>query len=254
MEGTMRSSRILAAGAAIVTLAAIPACDSTPTAPPDPPLLESIADPPSLPGEGDFVAAVDNPWFPLIPGTTYEYVADTEDGEETTVVEVTHDTRTILGITATVVRDRVYLEGELIEDTFDWFAQDSDGNVWYLGEDSCEIEDDECVSDDGSWEAGVDGARAGIVMWADPRAHVGEKYRQEFYEGVAEDAAKVIGLDGSVEVPHGSFDGCLETMDWNLLEVGHREHKFYCPGVGLVLEVSPRDGHQRNELVEVTAP
>ena len=196
----------------------------------------------------DFVAVVDNPYFPLIPGTTWRYESEEDDELEVTVVEVLSETKTILGIQATVVLDQVYVDGELLERTFDWFAQDRAGNVWYLGEDTAEFEDGE-VSTEGSWEAGVDGAQPGIIMWGDPAAHKGENYRQEFLEGEAEDMAKVLQLNATVEVPYGSFTGCLKTMDWTPLEPGGREHKYYCPNVGLVLEVHPRGGRVRNELV-----
>lgn len=209
---------------------------------------------PPLPSPASFVAVVTNQYYPLIPGTKFHYRSETEDGTETTVVEVTHQTRTILGIAATVVRDQVLLNGELIEDTFDWYAQDVSGNVWYLGEESCEIQAGQCVSTEGSWEAGVAGATAGIIMWADPGARQGEAYRQEFLEGEAEDVAKVVRLNASVETPYGSFVGCLETMDWTPLEPGVREHKFYCPGTGLVLEVAPRKVRARNELVAIEWP
>lgn len=199
----------------------------------------------------DFVAVVDNPYFPLIPGTTWRYESE-EDGEtEVTVTQVTSDTRTILGIAATVVLDRVYVDGELAEWTLDWYAQDEDGNVWYLGEETREYEDGEVVSTEGSWEAGVDGAQAGVIMWGDPAAHKGKSYRQEYYEGEAEDMGKVLQLDAKVEVPYGSFTGCLKTMDWTPLERGIREHKYYCPNVGLVLEVQPRGGRSRTELVAI---
>ncbi len=209
---------------------------------------------PQLPAPGDFVATVDNPFFPLIPGTTFEYRSETEDGVETNTVEVTSDSRTIEGITATVVHDQVYLEGDLTEVTFDWYAQDRWGNVWYLGEDSCEIDHGVCVSTEGSWEAGVDGAQAGVLMWANPGAHKGETYRQELYPDVAEDLAKVQRLDATVDVPYGAFTGALETMEWSPLEPGVREHKYYVPGVGLVLEVQPKGGRVTSQLVEITPP
>ncbi|MBI4563400.1 MAG: hypothetical protein HY716_01730 [Planctomycetes bacterium] len=132
---------------------------------------------------------------------------------------------------------------------FDWFAQDKDGNVWYFGEDSKEIEDGVVVSTEGSWEAGVGGAQPGILMLADPK--VGISYQQEFAEGVAEDMARVKSLSESVTVPVGTFEGCIETMEWTPLEPGARESKFYAPGVGLVLEVSLRGGGARIELVEI---
>jgi hypothetical protein len=206
---------------------------------------------PPFPGADQFVAVIDNPYYPLIPGTTFEYRAETDEGVETNTVEVTSQTKTILGVAATVVHDQVFLGGELTEDTFDWYAQDVRGNIWYLGEQSCEVENGQCVSTGGSWEAGVDGALPGVIMWADPAAHKGDTYQQEFLAGTAEDVAKVIGLDAKVDTPYGSFIGCLETMDWSPLETASREHKFYCPGTGLVLEVAPSSGHERSELVGI---
>jgi hypothetical protein len=226
-----------------VTLALLVACGDDPTGPEYDPQLDPA----------DFDSRVTNPFFPLVPGTTFSYEGETEEGTETVIVEVLDETRTILGITATVVRDRVFLDGELIEDTFDWFAQQNTGDVWYLGEDSKEIEDGEVVSTEGSWEAGVDGAKPGIVMWGDPAAHLNEEYRQEYYPDVAEDVATVMGLEETVEVPYGSFTGCIRTEDRNPLEPGTEEHKFYCPGVGLVLE-GPTDGSEPIALVEVGEP
>ena len=201
-----------------------------------------------LPEPGSFGATVTNPFFPLTPGTTFHYASS--DGAETTVVEVLSEKKTILGISATVVHDQVFSEGELIEDTFDWFAQDADGNVWYLGEDSRELENGQVVSTEGSWEAGVDGAQAGIIMWADPAAHVGEEYRQEFAAGEAEDLGKVVAVGETV--PFGSFTGCVKTEDRNPLESGSTENKFYCPEVGTTLEYPLEAPEERTELVEVT--
>jgi hypothetical protein len=197
--------------------------------------------------------SVTNPYLPLAAGTLWEYRAETEDGVETVIVEVLEQTRVVNGVTATVVHDRAFLDGELIEDTEDWFAQDANGNVWYLGEATQEIENGQVVSTEGSWEWGVDGALPGIIMWADPAAHVGEEYRQEFYEGEAEDMAKVVALNQSVTVPYGSFSGCVQTEDTTPLEPGVLENKYYCSGLGPVLEVSPESG-ERLELTELTGP
>lgn len=209
---------------------------------------QKTANPPFDPDR--FVAVIDNPYLPLTPGTVYRYRSDTPDGEEMNLVRVTRDTRRIVGVTVTVVHDQVFLEGDLTEDTFDWFAQDVDGNVWYFGENSREIEDGRVVSTEGSWKAGVNGASPGIVMLAHPR--VGLAYRQEDAPDIAEDMARVLKLDASAEVPYRSFDHCLRTMEWSLLEPGAREFKYYCPGVGLVLEDQPKEGHVRNELVAIT--
>ncbi len=198
-----------------------------------------------------FVADITNPYFPLVPGTTFRYEEEAEDGMEEIIVEVTHDTREIAGVTARVVRDRVYLDGELIEDTVDWYAQDAAGNVWYLGEETCEFEGGECASTAGSWEAGVDGAVPGIVMPADPT--VGQAYYQEFYEGEAEDRARVLSTSEAVTVPYGSFTSCVETEDTTPLDPDVLERKYYCADVGTVLEVTVETGG-RGELVEITSP
>ncbi len=137
----------------------------------------------------DFVDGVDHPYLPLTPGSSWVYEG-VDDGEtERVEIEVTDERRTVMGVSATVVRDTVYEDGEMVEDTYDWFAQDLDGNVWYLGEDSSEFEDGELVGTEGSWEAGVDGALPGIVMLASPE--IGDAYRQEFYEDEAEDMAEI---------------------------------------------------------------
>jgi hypothetical protein len=203
---------------------------------------------------GNFVVGVTNPLFPLTPGTINYYEGRSEGMAQTDSVEVLNDTKFILGVTATVVHDRVYTEGSLTEDTFDWYAQDKDGNVWYLGEDTKELDNGQVVSTEGSWEAGVSGAEAGIIMWADPAAHIGEEYRQEFSRGVAQDLGKVVAVDQSVDVPFGSFTGCVKTADRSELEPGIVENKFYCSGIGVTLEVGVQGSTDRNELVEVIGP
>lgn len=200
----------------------------------------------------DFVATIDNPFLPFKPGSTWIYEGDTGEGSERIEVTVTSETKEILGVTCTVVRDRVWIDGELAEDTLDWYAQDRAGNVWYFGEDSKEIDGGEVVSTEGSWEAGVDGARPGIVMYAEPQAG-GESYRQEYYEGEAEDMAKVLSVTASVEVAYGSYEQCLQTEEWSPLEPGVREHKFYSRGIGLLLEEMVEGGDGRIELTEYRA-
>jgi hypothetical protein len=197
----------------------------------------------------DFVPAVDNPYFPLEPGTTLVYEGESDGEHERVEVTTTDDTREILGITATVVHDQVFVDGQLAEDTFDWFAQDRWGNVWYLGEDTKEYDGGEVVSTEGSWEAGVDGALPGIVMLGDPR--VRDAYRQEFYEGEAEDMAGVIAVDESVTVPYGTFDRVLVTEDSTPLEPKLLEHKLYAEGIGAVMEELVRGGSDILELVDV---
>jgi hypothetical protein len=197
----------------------------------------------------DFVAQIDNQYLPFTPGTTLIYEGESEDEKERIEVEVTHETREILGVTCVVVRDRVWVDGELVEDTFDWYAQDKDGNVWYFGEDSKEYENGEVVSTEGSWESGVDGAKPGILMKAD--LQVGDAYRQEYYEDEAEDMAEILSLDESVSVTYGDFENCLKTQEWTPLEPDVVEEKYYAPGIGVVLEVAVKGGSGRVELVEV---
>lgn len=207
---------------------------------------------PTIPTE--WAATVDNVYFPLLPGTRFTYEGETGEGTETVIVEVLEATRPVYGVEATVVRDRVYVDGELVEDTDDWFAQDAAGNVWYLGEESKEIEDGEVVSTEGSWEWGVDGALPGIIMWADPSAHIGEEYRQEYYAGEAEDWGKVVAVNEAVTTPWSSFTSCVRTEDWNALESGSRENKWYCPQVGFVRETPAQGGGDVVELVEISSP
>jgi hypothetical protein len=153
-----------------------------------------------------------------------------------------------MGIEAVVVVDQVFEDGELVEDTEDWFAQDAEGNVWYLGEETAEYEDGEVVSTEGAWEAGVDGALPGIVMHADPQP--GQAYRQEYDEGEAEDMAEVVRLDGTVSVPFGEFTDVVVIKEWTPLEPDVVEEKYYATGIGPVLEVTVVGGSERNELVE----
>lgn len=192
-----------------------------------------------------------NRFFPLISGRTMVYEGEDEDGATIRVEEeVTGDTKIILGVTCAVVNAREYEEGDLIENTFDWYAQDQEGNIWYFGEDSREIEDGEVVSQQGSWEAGVDGAQPGIIMFANPLP--GVWYRQEFSEGVAEDVAQVLSLNEQVDVPYDSFENCLQTAEWNPLEPGIVEHKFYAPEIGLVRAEAVEGESGFEELVEIT--
>jgi hypothetical protein len=188
-------------------------------------------------------------YFPLKPGAHYIFRAETDEGEEITDDTVTSDTKEILGVQAIVVHDIVTLDGSKIEETFDWYAQDKDGNVWYFGEDSRQFESGVQTGTEGSWEAGVDGAKAGIIMLACPK--VGNTYRQEFLKDVAEDVGRVASLSKPATVPYGSFPSCLKTLDTSLLDPGADEYKFYAKGVGLVLEVEKKSG-ARSELISAT--
>jgi hypothetical protein len=135
-----------------------------------------------------------------------------------------------MGVECVVVDDRAWEGGKLIEKTYDWFAQDNKGTVWYFGEDTKEYENGKVVSTKGSWEAGVDGAKPGIIMPADPK--VGQSYHQEYYPGEAMDMARVLSLNESVTVPYGSFDHALETKEWTPLQPVFFEKKYYVRGVG----------------------
>jgi hypothetical protein len=206
---------------------------------------------PALPAPGDFVSRIDNMYFPLRPGTTFHF-SGTQDGKARRVsVFVTHKTKMILGIRATVVLDQVLVGGRREEKTFDWYAQDRHGNVWYLGEDSSDFVKGKWVRSDGSWEAGVKGAKAGIVMKANPR--VGDVYRQEYYAGHAEDMAKVLSRTKSVAVTYGSFEHALETSEWTPLERGVLEHKYYVKGVGNVRTIMVKGGSEEEHLVSITS-
>jgi membrane-associated phospholipid phosphatase len=195
---------------------------------------------------GDFVDRVDNAYWPMAPGSRWVY----RDGEQRVEVTVTERTKQVLGIGATVVHDVVTEEGRLVEDTHDWYAQDRWGNVWYLGEETKEYEDGKVVSTEGSWQAGVDGAKAGVVMPAEPE--VGQAYRQEYYAGEAEDRGEILTVDYTAQVPFGSFDGVVKTKDTTPLEPKVLEHKYYAEGIGPVLAVSVSGG-SREELLRFEA-
>jgi hypothetical protein len=201
----------------------------------------------------DFTTEIDNPYWPMRPGARWVYrETGSEGAEQRVVVTVTNETREVLGIEARVVHDVVTEDGEVVEDTFDWYAQDADGNVWYLGEDTKEYEGGEVATTAGSWEAGVDGALAGVIVPAEPA--VGMTYRQEHYAGEAEDAAEVLSLSERAEVPYGSFTDVLLTKDFTPLEPQVLEYKLYAPGVGPVLALGVSGGSGREELLQLTTP
>jgi len=196
-----------------------------------------------------FVTGVDSRYFPLVPGTVFDY--EVVETTETIQVTVTGETRVVMGVTCMVVHDVAMVGGVLAEDTYDWYAQDDQGNVWYFGEDTTAYDRD-MVSKEGSWEAGVDGAKPGRVVLGDPR--VGDVYRQEYLEGEAEDQGEILALDASVTVPYGSFTGCLLTKDFSELEPNVVEHKYWCPDVGVVLSETVVGAAEHEQLVAVTGP
>jgi hypothetical protein len=260
------TTRYAALAAALTTLTALVACgadDAATTRSPgadDTTAAPTTSSPAGLPDEiptpdldpADFVAGVDNPYLPFTPGTQWVYDSESSEGDERIVVTVTDRSKVVDGVRATVVHDRVTTpDGELIEDTFDWYAQDVDGNVWYLGEDTTAYEDGK-TSKEGSWEAGVDGAQAGVVMPADPQ--VGDAYAQEYLAGEAEDEGEVLALDEEVKVPFGSYTGLVMTADTTPLEPDMVEHKYYARGIGLVYEEMVTPGDDRVRLVQLTTP
>jgi hypothetical protein len=201
----------------------------------------------------DFVSTIDNPYFSLIPGTTFVYEGIKDGERQRDEVKVSSKTKVILGVTCVVVNDVASHDGTPLEVTEDWYAQDKDGNVWYFGEDTKELDENgKVVSTEGSWQAGVDGAQPGIFMPANPQ--VTDSFRQEFYEGHAEDMFWIISLSQKVEVPYGSFDAALTTLEWTPLDPKIIDRKYYVSGVGLVLEASATGPNERFQLVGVTMP
>jgi major membrane immunogen (membrane-anchored lipoprotein) len=199
----------------------------------------------------DFVQQIDNPYWPMAPGSKWVLTqTDLEGNKERIEITVTNRKKTIQGIEATVVRDVVSQDGELVEVTSDWFAQDKDGNLWYMGEDTTEYENGKPTTKAGSWEAGRDGAQAGVFLPGKPE--VGMAYRQEYRAGEAEDQTKVLSLDEQVEVPQGFYKDVLMTKDYTPLQPEILEHKFYAKGVGPVLIVGVSGGSFREELVRFT--
>jgi len=196
----------------------------------------------------DFTTRIDNPYWPMAPGDKWVY-RETDSGTEQRVeVTVTNQTKQIAnGIEARVVHDVVTEDGQPVEVTDDWYAQDKAGNVWYLGEDTAEYENGKVTTRSGSFEAGVDGAQAGVIMPADPQD--GMAYRQEYYKGEAEDKAEVLSTNEQVEVPLGYFQGALMTKDLVPLEPKVSEYKLYARDVGPVLTVKTSGGSGREELI-----
>ena len=195
-----------------------------------------------------FGPEIDHPFWPMTPGTTWVY----REGEQRVEVTVTDRTRTVMGVETRVVHDLVTENGVPVEDTYDWYAQDDDGNVWYFGEDTTEFEDGKPAGHAGAWEAGVDGALPGILLPADPE--VGMTYRQEYDAGEAEDRARVLSVDAAVSVPFGDYTGTLQTEDTTQLEPGLVEHKFYVREVGPVLALKVKGVTGREELVSYSRP
>lgn len=193
----------------------------------------------------DLTAAITNPLFPAPVGAKWVYESKGTSKLEHIEVSVEPGEKDVWGAKARIVRDTVTVDGLLIEDTRDWYAQDDNGHVWYLGEDTAEYQNGVLTCHCGAWEAGKNGALPGVIMLASPVT--GYSYRQEYFAGEAEDYAKVVSLDETVTVPAGKFTGCLKTQDMSALTPDAMAFKYYCPGVGLTLE---EEGGERVELVE----
>ena len=254
---TMRE--ITCTGAAVLAVAVLAACggeDSTTTVNAETSATTSGLPQGSEPVELDpaeFTTEIDNRYWPMAPGTRWVYEETQGSGPPQRVaVTVTNETKLIAnGIEARVVHDVVTQNGQPIEITDDWYAQDADGNIWYLGERTGEYENGKLVTRSGSFEAGVDGAQAGIIMPADPKP--GLAYRQEYYEGEAEDEGAVLSVGEMAQVPAGFYPTTLMTRDLVPLEPKVEELKFYAPGVGPVLTLDASGGDGREELVSFKA-
>ena len=196
----------------------------------------------------EFSSNVDNPYWPLVVGRTLVYEKQTPEGLERIEVTALNETVEIDGYECRSVQDLVFLDGDLIEDTIDWYAQRCDGDVWYFGEIALNYEDGFLNDIDGSWRTGTDDAEPGILMKANPQ--IGDIYRQEYFLNEAEDMGEVVALNQTVTVPAGTFTGCVQTEDWTPIEPGVTEWKFYAPGIGMILELDPETG-ERLELIEI---
>lgn len=186
---------------------------------------------------------ISNPYFPVTAGKKYIYEGQTQDGLEHIEEQRLNSTKTIMGITCIVVNFKAYLNGTLIEEAWDWYAQDDSGNVWYFGEAVDNYNTNGTLKDHaGSWEAGVDGAQPGTIMPANPQT--GMAYREEYYFNHAEDEAEVTGTGLTVTIPLDTYNNCIKTRNWTDLEPDLNENKFYAPGIGLVKEENVTDNEE----------
>ena len=186
----------------------------------------------------NFSSSIDitNEYYPAIPGKKYIYEGQTDEGLERVEELRLDDTKTIMGIACIIVNFKGYLNGRLMEETWDWYAQDNDGNLWYFGEAVDNYNSNGTLLDhDGSWEAGIDGAQPGMIMPANPQT--GMKYREEYYFNHAEDEAEIIGTGLSETISLGTYNNCIKTKNWTALEPDALENKIYAPGVGLIKEI-----------------
>jgi hypothetical protein len=195
----------------------------------------------------DFVPEINNKYFTLKPGSKFTY--QDKMGTERIELTVTSETKQLMGVTTRGVRVTEWRNGALKEDTMDWYAQDKAGNVWYFGEAVNNYRDGKLIHHTGSWEAGVNGAKPGIIMRADPK--VGDTYRQEYYKGYAEDMGTIVATDKKITVPHGTFENCLQVRDWSQIDATN-EYKFYCPAVGFLVREETIRGSIEADLIGVS--
>ena len=207
----------------------------------------------AAPARARFTTTIDNPWFPLRPGTRLVYVGVKDGKPQRDVVRVTWRTKTVGGIPCVVVDDRVYSRGHLSERTNDYYSQDRSGTVWYVGEDTAELDaHGKVTSTEGTWHTGVGGAKAGVFMPANPR--VGEHHLQEYYRGHAEDQFRVVSLRARVKTPYRDFRSALLTHEWTRLEPRVLDAKYYVRGIGQVFEGSVKGPKETARLVSVARP
>ena len=179
---------------------------------------------------------ITNPYYPATPGKKYIYEGQTDEGFERVEEQRLNTTKIIMGITCVISNFKGYVNGKLIEETWDWYAQDNDGTLWYFGEEVDNYNGNGTLIDHGgSWEAGVDGAQPGKIMPANPQT--GVKYREEYYFGHAEDEAEIIGTGLSETISLGTYNDCIKTKNWTVLEPDALENKIYAPGTGLIKEI-----------------
>jgi hypothetical protein len=210
-----------------------------------------VGDKPFKIDPAEFTTQVTNRFWPMKIGDHWVYRETDAEGEvQRNDVVVTDKKKTVMGIDVLAVHDTVRLHGGLTEDTYDWYAQDAKGNLWYFGEDTAEYENGKLKTKEGSWEAGVNGAMPGIIMAADPQ--VGMTYREEYYKGHAEDGAQIISTDALAKVPYGRFDHGVQTRNFSGIEPNVIEEKIYAKGVGVVLEITVSGGSDRSELISFT--
>ena len=254
-QAAVQSPSVPGSSSAVVpSVAAAPSTGPTSTVPvpsSSPPVVPAAS--PSI-DPAAFTTTIDNPWFPLVPGTTLSY-RGTKDGKPAVdAYQVTTETRVIDGVACVVVKDTLYLAGKLEETTRDYYVQDKLGNVWYFGEDTQELDaTGKVTSTEGTWHAGDDGAEPGIFMEATPT--IGRALRQEYYQGHAEDHFEVLSLTSSVKVPYRAFQGvALRTKEWTPLEPDVLDNKYYIRGIGEVREVSVKGPREELVLVKVERP